>query len=200
MSRFLRPGAKLALALPLLALTACANWPGFKSEPARVELALATAPVAFRIEGRVSVKADEESFSGSMQWLRDTAKEELLLRTPLGQGVAEMRRVAAGVELKNAEGRVYFAEDADALVRQALGLELPLRGLAWWVVGLPRPEARYQAIPDAEGHLGELLQDGWRISFSKYMDRNGQMLPGRLIARRGDTLEVRIVIDEWGLP
>lgn len=163
-------------------------------------MALATAPVAFRIEGRVSVKADEESFSGSLQWLRDAANEELLLRTPLGQGVAELRRVAAGVQLKNAEGQVYFAEDADALVRQALGLELPLRGLAWWVVGLPRPEAQYYATPDAEGHLGELAQDGWRISFSKYVDSNGQMLPGKLIARRGDTLEVRIVIDEWGLP
>jgi outer membrane lipoprotein LolB len=163
-------------------------------------LTLAAQPVAFRLEGRVSVKAGEESFSGGLVWRRDAAMEELLLRTPLGQGVAELRGNPTGMELKNAEGRLYYAADADALVRQALGLELPLRGLAWWVVGLPRPDSTYRAIPDADGHLGELAQDGWLILFSRYESHGGQLLPGKLVARRGDDLEVRLVVDAWELP
>jgi len=163
-------------------------------------LTLPAHAVAFRLEGRVSVKAGEESFSGGLVWRRDAAVEELLLRSPLGQGVAELRGSPTGMELKNAEGRLYYAADADTLVRQALGLELPLRGLAWWVVGLPRPDVAYRAVPDAEGHLGELEQDGWRITFSRYEARNGQLLPGKLVARRGDDLEVRLVVDTWELP
>jgi outer membrane lipoprotein LolB len=128
-------------------------------------------------------------------------REALLLRTPLGQGLAEMyARPAGGLELKNSEGRVYRAADADALVKQALDLELPLRGLTWWVVGLPRPDALYRATPDAEGHLGELVQEGWRIMFSRYGDHHGRQLPGKLVAQRGEELEVRLVIDAWELP
>lgn len=190
--------------MPVLGLTSCSHWPGFTSQTLKVEWVFATAPVAFRIEGRVSVKANEESFSGGLIWRRDATGEELLLRTPLGQGVAELYSVAGGVELKNSEGRIFVAEDADTLVQQTLGLELPLRGLAWWVVGLPRPDAIYHATADVDGRLGELVQDGWQIFFSKYTARrdhdNGQIFPGKLIARRGDALEVRIVIDEWDLP
>ncbi len=123
-----------------------------------------------------------------------------MLRTPLGQGVAELRGGPAGMELRNAEGRLYRAADADALVRQALGLELPLRGLAWWVVGQPRPAATYHATANADGRLGELEQDGWHIDFSRYAASNGYVLPGKLVARRGNELEVRLVVDAWDLP
>lgn len=181
-------------------LGGCAQLPGFAPVVPAVKLRLHAAPAAFRLEGRVSVKAGEEAFSGGMQWKRDAASEELLLRTPLGQGIAELRGNAAGMELKNAEGRTYVAADADALVRQALGLELPLRGLAWWVVGLPQPKSPYQALPDEAGNLGELRQDGWHILFSRYADHAGRPLPGKLIARRGDDLEVRLVADVWELP
>lgn len=181
-------------------LGGCSLLPGSTQEVPAVKLRLHAAPAAFRLEGRVSVKAGEESFSGGMQWKRDAANEELLLRTPLGQGIAEIRGNATGVELKNAEGRIYVAADADALVLQALGLELPLRGLAWWVVGLPQPKSAYRAIPDEDGNLGELRQDGWHILFSRYADHAGRPLPGKLIARRGDDLEVRLVADAWDLP
>ena len=181
-------------------ISGCSHWPGFKPESPVAPLSFETQPVSFRLDGRVSVKAGEESFSGGLVWHRDATSEELLLRTPLGQGVAELRSGPAGMELKNNEGRMYYAADADALVRQALGLELPLRGLAWWVVGRPRPEAVYRATPDADGHLGELEQDGWLISFSRYGVQNGLTLPGKLVARHGDDLEVRLVVDTWMAP
>lgn len=197
---FRRGLSAVCWALLAFGLAACSHWPGFTADAPTVALTLPSHPVAFRLDGRVSVKAGEESFSGGLVWRRDSASEELLLRTPLGQGVAELRGGPAGMELKNAEGRLYYAADADALVRQALGMELPLRGLAWWVVGLPRPEATYRAVPDADGHLGELEQDGWHINFSRYASHSGQSLPGKLVASRGDDLEVRLVVDAWELP
>jgi len=193
----------IKLVLGLLALfgvSACSHWPGFKPESPAAEFRLPTPPVAFRLEGRVAVKAGEEAFSGGLTWQRESARDELLFRSPLGQGVAELRGDAAGMELKDAQGRLYFATDADALVKKALGLELPLRGLAWWVVGLPRPGATYRATPDVDGHLGELEQDGWQILFSRYDLQHGQPLPGKLVARRDEALEVRVVVDTWELP
>jgi outer membrane lipoprotein LolB len=195
------PAVRSLLWVALLpALTACSHWPGFKPEKPAVELRLPAAPVAFRLEGRVAVKAGEESFSGGLLWQRDAGSEEVLLRTPLGQGVAELRGDSTGMELKDSEGKLHYAPDADTLAQRALGVELPLRGLAWWVVGLPRPGATYRAIPDADGHLAELVQDGWQILFSRYAPHAGRQLPGKLVARRGEELEVRVVVDTWRLP
>ncbi|MDD5390790.1 MAG: lipoprotein insertase outer membrane protein LolB [Gallionellaceae bacterium] len=178
-------------------LAACAELPGF--QPAPPPLVLPAPPSAFRLEGRVSLKANEESFSGGMTWRHAAVQQELLLSTPLGQGVAELRGDEQGVELRDSEGRLSRAADAEALVRQAMGLTLPLKGLVWWVVGNPRPGVPYQAEADAEGRLALLKQDGWRIEFSRYARTGGHYLPGKLVARHADDLEIRLVVDQWDL-
>ena len=134
----------------LLLLAACAGLPGFRAVP---PLVLSPPPSVFHLEGRVSLKSNEESFSGGMAWRHESTHQELLLRTPLGQGVAELSGDAQGVELRDAQGRVHRAADAEALVRQALGVTLPLTGLSWWVVGGVRPDAPYRADADAEAEL-----------------------------------------------
>lgn len=188
------------LAALTLMVAGCAQLPGFEPAAPKSVPVLPAPPESFRLEGRVSVKAGEESFSGGLAWRRGPGSEELLLNTPLGQGVAELRGDPGGVTLTDAKGKVYRAADADSLVRQALGLELPLRGLAWWVTGHPRPGAAYRAEPDETGRLGVLEQDDWHIEFSRYALQGEATLPGKLVARRGEDLEVRLVVDRWELP
>lgn len=203
MSRFPRGGVLAAL-LPLLLLPGCAQLPGFKPAPPARQLALAKPPESFRLEGRVSVKSGEENFSGGMSWRHRPTEETLLLRTPLGQGVAELHGTSAGVSLTDAEGRRYLADDAEQLVSQVVGMTLPMKGLTWWVVGHPRPGVPYTAEVDAAGRLALLRQDGWHIEFGRYAPqgvdgRPAFDLPGKLVARRGEDLEVRLVVDEWDL-
>lgn len=176
-------------------LVSCAQWPGFRQTTPL--LTLPTPPAAFRLDGRVSVKTREESFSGGMTWRHASESQELLLRTPLGQGVAELKETVRGVELRDSAGHVHRAVDAEALVRQVLGVALPLKGLAWWVVGTARPDAPFQTEADEEGRLAVLEQDGWRIEFNRYARVGAYALPGRLVARRDDDLEVRLVVDHW---
>lgn len=177
-------------------LTACASRPPLPD----VEFIPPTAPKSFHLEGRVSLKNEAQSFSGGMAWKHGPGGQELLLRTPLGQGVAELHGDAQGVVLRDSEGREHLAPDAEALVRQVLGVTLPLRGLARWVVAGVREDAPYQAEADAAGRLAVLNQDGWRIEFSRYSEVAGHALPGKLIARRADDLEIRLVVDQWELP
>lgn len=192
-------GRGLAVALTAM-LAGCAQLPGFSDKATAPRLQLAPPPAAYRLEGRVSVRAGEENFSGGIAWRRDAASEELLLSTPLGQGVAELRGDAQGVTLLDAKGLEHRASDAETLVRERLGMALPLRGLTWWVVGHPRPDSPYQAEADEEGRLATLTQDDWRIDFSRYQPNGVHALPGKLVARRGEDLEVRLVVDAWELP
>ncbi len=187
------------LAVVALLLAACAQLPGFGPAP-QAPRVLSPVPERFRLEGRVSVKAGEEAFAGGLAWRRDADAQDLLLSTPLGQGVAELHGDVAGVTLTDARGRTYRAPDADVLVREALGLELPLSGLAWWVVGHPRPGVAYRGEADEAGRLGVLEQDDWRIEFSRYTPSGHSVLPGKLVARRGESLELRLVVDAWEVP
>lgn len=193
------------LLVALLLLGGCAQLPGFRPETPPNKLRLGKPPEAFRLEGRVSVKSGGESFSGGMLWRHDRGGQTLLLRTPLGQGVAELQGTPAGVSLKDSDGRLYFAQDAEVLVREVVGMTLPLKGLSWWVVGHPRPASPFTAEADEQGRLAVLHQDDWRIEFSRYppaeAGAQGRVpLPGKLIARRGEDLEIRLVVDEWELP
>ena len=184
----------------LLWVAGCAQLPGFGPAVPSHKLALKAPPERFNLEGRVSVKTGENSFSGGMAWQHSKLDETLLLSTPLGQGVAELHGVPGSVSLKDAEGREYHARDAEALVHQVTGMTLPIKGLAWWVVGHPQPDAAYQAEADEMGRLAVLRQADWRIEFSRYALQGAAMLPGKLLARRGDDLEIRLVVDTWTLP
>lgn len=200
-----RRGRGGTFAAILLLLTGCAQLPGFQPAEPPNKLVLSKPLESFRLEGRVSVKSGEENFSGGMLWRHDRQEETLLLRTPLGQGVAELHGTASGVSLTDADGRQYHADDAEQLVRQVVGMTLPLKGLAWWVVGQPRPQSGYEAEADENGRLAVLRQDDWRIEFSRYSAhadaRQGQfLLPGKLVAWRGEELEIRLVVDAWELP
>jgi len=157
-------------------------------------------PDAFRLEGRISVKSGEDSFSGGLFWHHEKETDVLLLKTPLGQGVAELSSSGSGVSLKNAEGRQYFAQDAEALLQQAIGMKLPVAGLTWWALGHPRPGVGYEGEADAAGYLSSLQQDGWRIEFTRYGREGAFVVPHKLMARRGEALEIRMVVDTWEWP
>ncbi|MBI5938307.1 MAG: outer membrane lipoprotein LolB [Betaproteobacteria bacterium] len=157
------------------------------------------APVAshYRLEGRISVRAAEQSFAGGIVWQSQGERQDILLRTPLGQGVAELRMDASGASLTDSAGTVHLADTGEALVQQAIGAALPLAGLAHWLRGRPDPSRPFIGQADGQGGWSSLEQDGWRIEYGRAFD--GTRLPGRLTARRDD-LEIRLVVDTWQTP
>jgi outer membrane lipoprotein LolB len=185
-------GSRLALAV-LLLVGGCAQ------APVRVEPASLTElePVTrFRLDGRLSVKSEAQSFSGSLSWRRAGTEETLLLSGPLGQGAVEIRRQGALVVLKAADGTTVTEADDERLMERAVGLRLPLQGLVYWLSALPTPARFFRADADGDGRVVGLDQDGWHIEYSRYEERGGRWLPGRIFARRGE-IEFRLVVDVW---
>jgi len=152
------------------------------------------SPGSFSLAGRVAVRYGEEAASGRITWRHTAAADELLLSTPLGQGVAEITRRDGVYTLVAANGERHSAADPERLTRQVLGYALPLQGLADWVQG--RPEQGVEARARYDGaRLAELRQRGWRIDYSG----GDESPPKRVRLTRGD-LDIRLVIDEWQLP
>jgi outer membrane lipoprotein LolB len=177
------------IAVLLLALTAgCATTP--PTVPADV---MAPWSAAWTLQGRIGVQAGEQSLSGNIRWRHRADADEVLMTSPLGQGVARIVRDAEGVVLELPNQPARHAADAESLTREALGYALPVAGLAWWVQGRPNPGSAFEASHAPGGRLARLKQDGWVISYLQYAaDARPRKL---LVAREG--LEIRLVADSW---
>ncbi|HZQ72508.1 MAG TPA: lipoprotein insertase outer membrane protein LolB [Burkholderiales bacterium] len=150
------------------------------------------ADVVFDIAGRLAARYAEESFSGGFTWRHAGASDDMLITSPLGQGVARIERDAGSVVLTTAEPREYRAADAESLTEQVLGFRLPLAGLADWVRGAPSPGSPAQEERDEKGRLKSLSQAGWRIEYQDYAGER----PSRLrLAYPG--IELRLAITQW---
>ena len=179
------------LLLALLALTACSTAPAPASLPSpaqRDELQ------DFSLAGRFSLRQEGQSYTGRLDWRHADDGDELLLSSPLGQGMAEIVSNAAGARLTSADGRTQGAASADELLQAVLGYPLPLDKLADWVRGRS-PQGGVMAV-DAWGRPSRLHYEDWRIAY-EYDSDDPPALPGRLLVERETLLELRLRIDQW---
>src|SRR2546426_12338145 len=113
----------------------------------------AAGEAEFDLAGRLAARYGEESSPGNIAWRHAKDFDEMLITTPLGQGVARIVREGDQVTLTTAEPREYHAADVESLTQQVLGFRLPLDGLADWVRGRPSPD---------------LERRGWKIEYQEY--------------------------------
>ena len=154
--------------LMVLLLAACAQ----------VEVKPPAGPLEFDLSGRIAARYRDDAFSGMLTWRHAVDGDEMLISTPMGQGVARIVRQGEAVVLTTAEGREFSDRDGEALTERVLGFRLPLAGLADWVRGRPAPalEAR-----------------GWKV---EYQERDTENRPTRLrVTYPG--VELRLVISTW---
>lgn len=178
--------ARLTAALAvLLALGGCASIP-----PAGIRAELTED---WTLQGRIGIRTNEQSLSGKIHWKHRADTDDVLMTSPLGQGVARIVRDAEGVTLEVPNQPPRRAPDAESLTRAVLGYGLPVAGLAWWVQAHPVPDRAFEATRDASGRLAQLKQDGWVIDYLQYAD-DAPARPRKLSVAR-DGLEIRLVTD-----
>jgi len=136
------------------------------------------AQVEFDLLGRIAARYRDDGFTGNVNWRHASNGDEMLITTPLGQGVARIVRQGDAVQLTTAEGKEFRAADSESLTERVLGFRLPIEGLADWVQGKPSPtlEAR-----------------GWKV---EYQQRDEQNRP-RLMRMTYQGVEVRFAVTEW---
>jgi outer membrane lipoprotein LolB len=152
-------------------------------------------------EGRVAISNAGKGGSGRIDWQQDGPRYVVSLSAPvtrqswrlIGDTHSEAGR------LEGLEGGPREGEDAEALLLEATGWDIPVNALARWAQGLPA-----EGLPDenqafsAEGRLQTLEQAGWRIDYAEWFDATSQQpqLPRRIEARR-DRATVRLIVDHW---
>ena len=149
-------------------------------------------PLEFQLTGRLAARYNGESFTGNVTWSHAQQGDEMLISSPLGQGVARIVRDHEGVILRTAEPREYRASDAETLTQKVLGFRLPLLGLGDWMRARPSPGLPAVTQYNDNGSLKLLEQRGWRIEYLEYDGARPRLLR---LAYPG--IELRFAVSEW---
>jgi outer membrane lipoprotein LolB len=148
-------------------------------------------PGGFELTGRVAVRHGKDAASGKIFWRHSDDSDELLITSPVGQGIARLNRKGDQFRLVTGDRKEYRADNAEDLTEQALGWRLPLDGLSDWVQARASPGRPAEVRGDVDKGL-ELRQDGWHVAYEEF--REGR--PFRLrLSREG--IEIRLIVDQW---
>lgn len=153
---------------------------------------------AWSVTGRIGVTTEREGWHASLFWTQQGQDYLIDLIGPLGQGRIRIQGDASGVTVQTADGRVLSAEDPELLLKETVGVAVPVTGLKHWIRGLPAPIRHTGLSSDDQGRLTHLEQGGWVIDYTDYRQVENLDLPTRIRARQGD-IQVRLAIGEWNL-
>lgn len=188
--------APLALAACLL-ISACLPQPPVEPEGSRAVAEAAwnhhrqqlQSFDGFSLQGRLAVKGG--GLSGSLRWRQDGEHFNLRLSGPLGAGALLLDGDARQVAIKGKDLDLV-TDQPEQILAARTGWLLPLQALRWWVLGIPAPEAEASVQLDARGRVLGFRQLGWDLAFSDYREGD-PALPGRIEARRGESLALLVV-------
>lgn len=139
----------------------------------------------FGAEGRISLRQGERSDHLRFRWEHAPESDVVLLMSPLGQGLAELTRDAAGARLVWPDKATVAADTLPQLVQRVVGTPLPLEVMADWLRG---------ARPDLSGEA-----EGWSVVIgdtSAY--RHGHLV--RILEARREDVELKLIVDDWDVP
>ena len=193
----------LPLFLLLFLLTACASRQRIpeegKADLWKTQEATLTQLKGWRMQGRISVQIDREAWSATLHWQQETDNYRINLIPPLGQGAFELLGGPDTVVMHTADNRLLQADSAEILMEENLGWHVPINGLQYWIKGTPAPGSKPGEMSlDEHGNLSTLVQDGWSMEYSRYLETGPYRLPQRLnLENREKKLRVRLVMREW---
>jgi outer membrane lipoprotein LolB len=190
----------LAAALPLL-LAACVapvrmkGDAGLLNDQLAREKALAHAD-HWMLQGRLGVSDGKDGGSGSFSWTQNGDRYEFVLRAPITGKSFRLSGDAGGALLEGLEPGPLRGPDAEALMRKALGWEVPLRDLRAWVLGL-RADSGPAELDFGANRLPSLLQqDGWTVDYREWDAARMPPLPTKVYAER-PPYKVKLSIESW---
>jgi outer membrane lipoprotein LolB len=150
---------------------------------------------SWQLDGRVAVAVGTQGWQASLNWRQRASSTEVHLAGPLGVGAVVLKKTADGLSLNG-------APPSDAVLAQLqdkLGFDLPLDIFRYWLVGVPDPGTASDLTRNDQDRAQQLVQDGWTVSYDKYVLVGADLLPSRLVLSR-EGVRVRIAVDHWEAP
>jgi outer membrane lipoprotein LolB len=187
-----------------LLLSGCATQAPVKPPSARIAQLWQQHASAVRaqddwiLNARIAASTEDDGWSGKLYWQQGRDDFHISFNAPSGQGGLRLDGRPQHVEMLTSDGERHVASDAESLLQQTLGWELPLSSLRYWVRGIPVPASDEMPVLafDESGRLTRLRQSDWAVEYPAYRPVDGLMLPRKVFLENAE-FSVRLVIDRW---
>ncbi len=154
----------------------------------------------WQAEGKLGLRVGEDAQSANFDWQHQAESFSLRLSGPFGRGTTWLRGDGALITLESADQPLRSAKTAEQLMQEAVGWAVPVSNLSHWIKGIAAPGLPIQGLQrNSDTTLAELNQQGWHITYSRYTNQQGWVLPGKLVAER-DHIRLTMIIKSWQLP
>jgi outer membrane lipoprotein LolB len=150
----------------------------------------------WEFSGRIAVKTADDGFNGKLRWAQEQESFEVNASGPLNAGAVRIESDGYSVILTDKDGVRTELEDAELEFRYRYGWTIPVRSLRYWALGIPDPSGPADTVINELGQLTSLRQRDWSVTYSRYAEGGGQLMPKVFTAENADT-RVRLVIDYW---
>ena len=149
------------------------------------------------LQGRLGVSDGKQSGSGGFSWTQDGDHYVFVMQGPPLSG-ANFRLSGGpdGALLEGLKSGPLQGPDAEALMRKALGWEVPLRDLRAWVLGLRADTGPAELSVGTNRLPSQLQQDGWIVDYPEWDEAHQPPLPKKVFAAN-PPYKVRLSIESW---
>ena len=154
---------------------------------------------SYNARGQLGYISEKERFSSRFEWQYQNPKSYTLkLYSTISSTSMEIQMHSSGMTISDNKGNRRSESDAKMLLREIIGMDVPLEQLAYWLKGQPDENADYQV---GENHYlvsfnysvnGSL----WTADYLDYHSNREPALPKDILLKNQDqTLKIRV--ESW---
>lgn len=201
MTRWLRFAALAALACAVV--VACAPMPVRHAGTAEQLAAQAARERLlgtqhdWSLHARFAASDGRHGGSGSLDWRQSGQQFQFILRAPITGKTVQLDGGPDGAVLTGLGKAPLAGRDADTVLNQEFGWDIPVADLAWWIRGLRAPGDPAVLTFGTNGLPATLDQDGWHVDYRDWYAERTPPLPRKVYASR-EPYTVRMSIEQWG--
>jgi len=144
------------------------------------------------------VQWPNHSWQAAIHWDQQNEDFKLSLHNPFGQLLGRIEKQGKEAIFVDEDGRNHHrsASELDQLVRQQIGIPVPVDNLRYWILGQPQPDQSWQLLDTSQGNAHGFSQADWDIHFNRWSLFGGRMLPSRLTLQHGK-ITLKFVLHDW---
>ena len=152
----------------------------------------------FHLSGRLAVATGSDGFSAGLDWKQHEGDSQLQLRAPFGLSAGAIEYNAGVLTVHTSQAQLS-GDAASAELEREFGMDPPLASFHYWLLGVSDPGSLAEEHLDDQQRLIHLVQSGWRVDYSDYVEYNGQWLPGRITLQSG-SVRLKLAVNSWQVP
>jgi outer membrane lipoprotein LolB len=188
--------------LILLAVSACTSIRPVTPPKQAAQRAELLAMQTWEARGRIAFRNGEEGGQATLQWQQTGERSLIRLAGPFGAGAYNVVWEPERVSIANADGEQSIeyrgVAAAEQFLLDQLGWTFPAGSTRYWMMGLMDPAADGEEQWAEDGTLLEIHQHGWVVSFERFRDVQGYVLPVRIELENANA-SLRVLITRWTL-